>query len=112
MIKSLRIYTDFNDDKIYAYCTYSLHRNRGKHIEYFKIELHYTDRVTGQDEYTPGQPVYNLTLSQKIVPDQSNRYKEATFEYNSHGYDQHTILDFIGDCPEHRDFLKQVGIHD
>lgn len=113
MIKNFKIYSDLYDDKTYAYCTYNLHRNRGNHIESFKIELLYTDRTTGKDDFKAGQPVYDLTLSQKIVADQGNRNQDPlVFVYKSHGYDQHTILDFIGDCPEHRDFLKHVGIHD
>ncbi|KJU79195.1 hypothetical protein N619_13885 [Ectopseudomonas oleovorans] len=115
MIKNLKIFTDLNDDKTYAYCTYDLMRNRGLHKESFRIELLFTDIETGKNDFKAGKPVYDIRFLQSI---ESRRLKferipePITFGYVSRGYDQHTILDFIGDSPEHRDFLAQVGIHD
>ncbi len=115
MIKNLKIYTDLNDDERYAYCTYDLMRNRGLHKESFKIELLFTDAETDKNDFKAGLPIYEIRMVQSI---ESKRRKTDTssktvdFGYSSRGYDQHTILDFIGDCPEHRDFLAQVGIHD
>lgn len=115
MIKNFKIYTDLNDDKTYAYCTYELFRNRGQHKESFKIQLLFTDVETDKDDYKAGLPIYEIQLTQTI---ESKRFKidkdpmPVVFGFVSRGYDQHTILDFIGDSAEHREFLDQVGIHD
>lgn len=114
MIKNFKIYTDVNDDKTYAYCTYDLIRNRGWHKESFRIELLYTDHESGPQDFKPGMPMYNLRFTQTIYKNSKTHIDSdpTVFDYESYGYDQHTILDFIGDSPEHRDFLEQVGIHD
>jgi len=115
MIKNFKIYTDLNDDKTYAYCTYDLLRNRKLHKESFRIDILYTDKDTEPDYFKPNIPVYDLHLTQTITSkrhDTDIHPDQAVFSYVSYGYDQHTILEFIGDSPEHRDFLTQVGIHD
>lgn len=112
MITSIKIYSDPSDQDIYAYCTYTLLRNRGKHTEDFRLELRYTDRVSGEGDFKSGMPIYDLYFKQRILDYWNSPHKELVLEYTSHGYDQHTILEFFGDSPEHRDFLAQVGIHD
>lgn len=115
MIKNFKIFAEPNDNKTYAYCTYDLLRNRGQHKESFRIELLFTDVETSKDDFKAGMPVYEIQLTQSI---ESRRFKTdrapepIVFGFVSRGFDQHTILEFIGDSPEHRDFLAQVGIHD
>ncbi|MFI8581046.1 hypothetical protein [Ectopseudomonas khazarica] len=71
--------------------------------------------MTTENDYKPGLHIYEISMLQSI---ESRRLKidplpePVTFGFVSRGYDQHTILEFIGDSPEHRDFLAQVGIHD
>lgn len=114
MIKNLEIYTDLDDDKTYAYCTYNLFRNHRLHKESIRIDLIFTDIVSGSQDFKAGMPVYDVRFTQSIESkrDQLQRVEPTVFTYVSRGYDQHTIIDLIGDCPEHRDFLAQVGIHD
>ncbi|WP_271007084.1 hypothetical protein [Pseudomonas aeruginosa] len=115
MIKNFKIYTDLNDGKTYAYCTYDLIRNRKLHTESFRIDLLFTDKDTPPDYFKPNIPVYDLLFTQTIESRQGKSdfsREPVVFSYKSYGYDQHTILEFIGDSPEHRDFLEQVGIHD
>lgn len=115
MIKKIKIYSDLNDEKTYAYCTYELHRDHGNHIESFRIDLLFTDNVTGKGDFKAGMPVYHVIMTQSVLstqPSTRGRPEPIVFNFTSYAYDQHTILDLIGDCPEHRDFLAQVGIHE
>ncbi len=114
MIEHFKIYTDLDDDKTYAYCTYNLIRNHGLHKECIRIDLLFTDVESGSQDFKAGMPVYEIRFIQSIESKRNDtqRVEPAVFNYVSRGYDQHTILDLIGDCPEHREFLAQVGIHD
>lgn len=112
MIKHLKIYTDLNDDKTYAYCTYDLHRNYGKHIEQVRIDLLYTDKVTGNEDFKAGMPVYDVRMNRVIIDHTSLNSNRLVFNHFAHAYDQFSILGLIGDFPEHRDFLNQIGIQE
>lgn len=115
MIKNLNIYTDLNDDKTYAYCTYDLIRCHKKHIENFRIDLFYTERETDRTFPKAGQPIYDVEFKQTILSDfiqLRHRSEPIVFHRESYGYDMLSILEVVGDTREHRDFLSQVGFND
>lgn len=117
MIHKFEIFTDINDNKTYAYCTYELFRNRGRHREQFRIDLLFTDELSGDRDAKSGVPIYEVSMKQRITSVDEPlgsvlNSPAAVFEFQHKGYDLESILKVIGDTREHRDFLEQVGIHD
>lgn len=112
MIKYLKIYTDLSDDKTYAYCTYELHRNYGKHIEQVRIDLLYTENVTDKEDFKAGMPVYDVRMNRVVIDHTSRSSDPIVFNHFAYAYDQFSILGLIGDFPEHRYFLNQIGIQE
>lgn len=112
-IKSdLKIYTDLPDDITYTYCTYSKSRGLGLFVEEVRIDLLYTDRTSGPDDFIPDAPIYDVVFSQKIFQtiDRSHeRVEIADINVRNIAYDYLSILNLIGDGLEHREFLTQVG---
>lgn len=117
MIHKFEIFTDLDDNATYAYCTYELFRNRGRHREQFRIDLLFTDELSSDRDTKSGMPIYEVRMKQRItsvdIPNGAFLHSpSAVFEFQYRGYDLNSILKVIGDTSEHREFLAQVGIHD
>ncbi|WP_415755992.1 hypothetical protein [Pseudomonas sp. LT1P18] len=115
MLRSLKIYTDFNgaelekNPNLYAVCTYELLRNNKRLSERVRIESFYTDQMLRLPSREV-KPFYRFTMSH-IIEDK-DRNKQSEFHYAGYGYDVISILHILGDTPANREFLHQIGFHE